>query len=89
MWREHLAGIAYELQHQHFERGAIRSTDVRSHSARPSNLTDEDATRNANISQWGREEVGRLWRELHEWSNLDPTSLTNDWNGVPTSRISC
>ena len=87
MWREHLASIAYELQHQQFERGAMRSHDIRSHAARPSVISAEDATRNANISQWGREQVGRLWRELHEWGALDPTSETNDWNGVARQEL--
>ena len=82
-WREHLAVIAYELQHQHFERAAVRDHAIRGHTARPSLLSTEDGIRNANISQWGREEVGRLWRELHHWAELDPLSLTNDWNGVP------
>ena len=87
MWREHLCTIAHELQHQQFERGAMRSSSVRSHASRPANITDEDAIRNANISQWGREEVGRLWRELHGWAELDPTSTTNDWNGVPRQEM--
>ena len=81
-WREHLAGIAIELQHQQFERGAIRTHAIRGHASRPANLSTEDSVRNANMSQWGREQVGRLWRELHEWAQLDPESTTNDWNGV-------
>ena len=64
MWREHLTRIAYELQYQHFERGALRSNDIRGHFSRPSNISTEDGIRNANVSQWGREEIGRLWREL-------------------------
>ena len=87
MWREHLTLIAYELQHQHFERAAVRSHDIRGHASRPSIITTEDGIRNANISQWGREELGRLWRELHEWAWLDPTSTTNDWDGVPKQEL--
>ena len=82
-----MAGIAYELQHQHFEREAMRSSTTRSIPARPGNISDAGAIRNANISQWGREEVGRLWRELHEWAALDTFSTTNDWNGVPHQEL--
>ena len=35
MWREHLTLIAYELQHQHFERAAVRDHDIRGHSSPP------------------------------------------------------
>ena len=87
MWRDHLAVIAYELQHQHFERGAIRGHAIRGHTARPSIISTEDGIRNANISQWGREEVGRLWRELHAWAELDPLNPSADWNGVPRQEL--
>lgn len=80
-WREHLASIAHELADHHFERRAVRSHTLRAHSARPANLTDEDAIRNSNMTQWGREELGRLWHELHAWAKLDEVTgePTVDW----------
>ena len=89
MWRDHLAVIAYELQHQHFERGAIRDHAIRGHTARPSIISSEDGIRNANISQWGSVRKSGVYGvscthglALDEVTGLPPT---NDWNtGVLT-----
>ena len=63
--RRELAAIAHEFDTGfHFDAGPRRRE--RRIESRPVTLTPEDTARNGNVSQWVREEGGRLWRRLNE-----------------------
>ena len=84
-FRRHLARIAHEFDTGfHFDHGPrLRERRIES---RPVTLTEEDTTRNGNVSQWVREMCGRMWRKMNIWGQL-PTTAESGWNTTELEKI--